>query len=230
MHNCMTDPAKAPLIARESLRKVGKAKHTLFKTVRPEEPSAPRTLHYQLLPPVTARRHIRPRVKLSKQALFSKSHTRLRRERYKPLPEGWEWPPLPYVADLPVVTLQRKKKKRIPQEVLDEWKSAKLNRSKRGPPLPFTSYGPLSLTNNPLDPLFPAASAPETYLCLGKYYPTGTPVPTSVAQPAPDTPVASAALLNDTTDPMDLQEASSDNDSAAGEVAPDGFFQALDDN
>ena len=74
-----------------------------------------------------------------KRHLFASPFRQLRPEEYKPLPDGWEWPPLPVYSDLPYQKPKKKRKKRIPQEVLDEWrlwsrpKTPKANESPEGP-------------------------------------------------------------------------------------------------
>jgi len=112
----MEDPSLAPLIARQSLGRAGVA-----KPPRPlASEAAPRELHDQLLPHRTTRRYLRPRVRLRKLALFAHPFRCLRPERYKPLPDGWEWPPLPHYSDLPLPPRKKKRRKRMPPEVLAE--------------------------------------------------------------------------------------------------------------
>jgi len=57
-----------------------------------------------------------------KRHLYASPFRQLRPEEYKPLPDGWEWPPPPVCSDLPFQKPKKKRKKRIPQEVLDEWR------------------------------------------------------------------------------------------------------------
>lgn len=120
MHNCMADPAKAPLIARQSLSRAGEAKLPRAASVAPKKIRAPAP--YRLLPPITVRRFMRPRVRVGKRRMFSQAIAVLRKELYKPLPAGRDWPPAPVQTDLPRPEPARDKKKRTPQWVLDEWK------------------------------------------------------------------------------------------------------------
>ena len=138
LHNCLDDPAQASVGARLSQAQAGQ----LFRGPSNTVPPAPRPLYYRLLPPVTLRRYLRPKVKLGKQALFSHSHHRLRPELYKPLPEGWEWPPPPFISDLPHPKRKRKRKRRIPQEVLDEY-------ARWAQPRPATAGLPLTSAATP---------------------------------------------------------------------------------
>ena len=36
--------------------------------------------------------------------------------------DGWVWPPTPPQSDLPYIPRKKKRKRRIPQSVLDEWR------------------------------------------------------------------------------------------------------------
>ena len=54
--------------------------------------------------------------------MYAKPHRRLREPKYKPLLEGWQWPRVPEYRSLPYHKPKKKRKKRIPQEVLDEWR------------------------------------------------------------------------------------------------------------
>ena len=67
--------------------------------------------------------YLRLKVKLGsgKRSLFPKAYRVLRPEKYRPLPDGWCWPPTPYQSDFSHPK-KKKRKKRIPQEVLDEWR------------------------------------------------------------------------------------------------------------
>ena len=84
---------------------------------------APRLLYYQLLPHVTVRRHIRAPFRVrGKSTQYHKPHRRLRDIRYKPLPDDWQWPQTPHYPSLPhQKPTKKKKRKGIPQWVLDEW-------------------------------------------------------------------------------------------------------------
>ena len=109
----------------------GKLTYAKPKQVAAEEPrpaekvkEAPRPLYYQLLPHVMIRRHIRAPFRVrGKSTQYNKPHRRLREVRYKPLPDDWLWPQLPHYPGLPYQKPTKKKKKKgIPQWVLDEWK------------------------------------------------------------------------------------------------------------
>ena len=54
--------------------------------------------------------------------MYAKPHRRLRETSYKPFPEGWQWPQIPDYRSSPSHKPKKKRKKRIPQEVLDEWR------------------------------------------------------------------------------------------------------------
>ena len=86
--------------------------------------ATPRPLHYKLLPTHTVRTHLRVpfRISMGKCTMYAKLHRRLRGTKYKPLPEGWQWPQVPDYRSLPYHKAKKKRKKRIPQEVLDEWR------------------------------------------------------------------------------------------------------------
>ena len=63
--------------------------------------------------------------------MFPKAFRTFRPEVYRPLPDGWVWPPAPFQPDL--TRLKREKKKKpIPQEVLDEWRRARRPRTQAG--------------------------------------------------------------------------------------------------
>ena len=84
----------------------------------------PKGPQYRLLPPYTVRRFLRPKVRLrsGQRSMFAHPIRRIRPETYKPLPDGWVWPPIPTQSDLPYIPRKKKRKRRIPQSVLDEWK------------------------------------------------------------------------------------------------------------
>ena len=86
--------------------------------------ATPRPLHYKLLPTHTVRRHLRApfRISTGKCTMYAKPDRRIRESSYKPLPEGWQWPPFPDDRSLPYHKPKKKRKERIPQEVLDEWR------------------------------------------------------------------------------------------------------------
>lgn len=157
IHNCMADPKKAPLIARQSLGRVGVAKPPRVKKSKaPASTSAvvKLPLRYPLLPTVTVRRLIRPEIRITKRPTSSHPYRLIREELYKPLPDGWAWPPIPFRADLPTLRPKRKEKRRIPQEVLDEWLQFQTRRSPPGPGNPPGSEGgsPGPAGNGPDDP------------------------------------------------------------------------------
>ena len=147
LHTCLADPEKAPPNAYKQW--LSRGKPAINKPARPQPPSAPlvvppaapRPLHYQLLPRHTVRKFKRPPIRMvrGKRHLFASPFRQLRPEEYKPLPDGWEWPPLPIYSDLPYQKPKKRRKKRIPQEVLDEWrlwsrpKTPKANESPEGP-------------------------------------------------------------------------------------------------
>jgi len=79
-------------------------------------------------------------VRLKKQALFSHSYHRLKPETYRQLPDGYEWPVPPRPSDLPYVK-RKKKKKPIPQHVLDEWRGVARTRSAGGSYLSLWDHG-----------------------------------------------------------------------------------------
>jgi len=159
-------------------------------------------------------------VRLGKQSLFPHSYRRIRPEVYKPLPEGWVWPPIPHQSDLPHPKRRRKKKRRIPQEVLDEWKNFSKSRIK---PIVTTNTGIIpenSMPGNIYDPKFPEASNPPPAVSLD--WLRGTqPLPSHTLSPHPETVLGldGTEESHDPPDPKDLEEQSSDDDSAAGEVA-----------
>ena len=150
LHTCLKDPAKAPPHMRMALKQFkhgrltgrksgrdtravrrGRLTFAKPKQVAAAEPlpaqqvkEAPRPLYYQLLPLATIRRHIRaPFRDRGKSVQYNKPHRRLRDTRYKPLPDDWLWPQPPHYPSLPYQKPTKKKKKKgIPQWVLDEWK------------------------------------------------------------------------------------------------------------
>lgn len=131
LHNCNKDPSKTPLIARRSLARAGIGKNPAPAASR--VPQAGRPFHCQLLPPVTVRRFLRPRVKIRERSLFAHPHRCLRKETYKPLPAGSEWPPLHLESGLPHVR-RKNKKKLIPLEVLAEWRRSREKKHGWAPP------------------------------------------------------------------------------------------------
>lgn len=142
LHTCMADPKKAPSIARQSLGRAGVAKPPRVQkskatATKPAVERLPR--RYQLLPTATVRKFIRPKVRIGKKPMFSHPYCVIRPELYKPLPAGWDWPPIPFKSDLPYPRIKRKKKRRIPQEVLDEWRQFRTRRSSTGPTAPSSS-------------------------------------------------------------------------------------------
>ena len=130
MHTCLKDPDKAPDIARRShlmknrLMPPAKLIDPSVATSSKNTAATPRPLHYKLLPTHTVRRHLRVPLRIStgKCTMYAKPHRRLRETHYKALPEGWQWPRVPGYRSLPYHKLPKKRKKRIPQEVLDEWR------------------------------------------------------------------------------------------------------------
>ena len=90
MHNCMSDPAIAPAIAKQSLARGGHAFRAKPATAAANPP--PKGPQYRLLPPYTVRRFLRPKVRLrsGKRSMFAHPIRRIRPETYKPLPDGWE--------------------------------------------------------------------------------------------------------------------------------------------
>ena len=130
MHTCLKDPDKAPDIARRSYLMI-KRLMPQAKIIDPSVASSsnctaatPRPLHYKLLPTHTVRRQLRVpfRISTGKCTMYAQTHRRLRETSYKPLPEGWQWPRVPDYRNLPYHKPKKKRKKRIPQEVLDEWR------------------------------------------------------------------------------------------------------------
>ena len=57
----------------------------------------------------------------NKLPIYAHPSRQLRPPKYKPLPDGWEWPPLPYPNDLDLKPRTKKKRKRIPIEVPQEY-------------------------------------------------------------------------------------------------------------
>ena len=84
-------------------------------------------LQYRLLPSYTIRRFLRPKVRITggKRTMFPHPVRVLRQERYKPLPEGMVWPPVPDIPDHPRARPKKKKRKPIPPEILAEWARAR---------------------------------------------------------------------------------------------------------
>ena len=129
MHTCLKDPDKAPDIARRSylmkkrLMPQGKIIDPSVASSSNSTAATPRPPHYKLLPIHTVRLHLRApfRISTGKCTMYAKPHRRLRETIYKPLPEGWQWPQVPGSRSLPYHKPKKKRKKRIPQEVLDEW-------------------------------------------------------------------------------------------------------------
>ncbi len=104
-------------------------------------PAAPRKrprgppIHYRLLPPLTLRRFIRPRVKLvGKRHLFGVPRRQIRNILFQDLPEGTELLLYPHVPDLPPPPRKPKRKRRMPAAIKAEIqefhrKTAQLHRS-----------------------------------------------------------------------------------------------------
>ena len=80
--------------------------------------------------------------------MFAHPYRCLRPEVYKPLPDGWAWPPAPIPQDRSIPRPKTKKrKKRIPQSVLDEWRGFARPRPSTDPstpPPPTSITDPLS--------------------------------------------------------------------------------------
>ena len=70
-----------------------------------------------------------------KQPLFTYPFRQLKPEAYRELPTGWSWPPTPPSRDF-TPPRGKKRKKRIPQEVLDEWRLWSKPKPKARPLLP----------------------------------------------------------------------------------------------
>ena len=134
----MDDPTTAPTIAKQSLARAG----NVFRAkpaAAAVDPPIPKGPQYMLLPPYTVRRFLRPKVRLrsGKRSMFAHPIRRIRPEVYKPLPEGWVWPPIPTQRDLPLIPRKKKRKRRIPQSVLDEWRGfSRPSSSREGPQQP----------------------------------------------------------------------------------------------
>ena len=130
MHTCLQDADKAPDIARRSYlmkkRRMPQAKiiDPSVATISSSTAATPRPLHYKLLPTHTVRRHLRApfRISTGKCTMYAKPHHRLRETHYKPLRGGWQWPQVQDYRSLPYHKPKKNRKKRIPQEVLDEWR------------------------------------------------------------------------------------------------------------
>ena len=100
----MSDLTKAPTIAKQSLARAG----NVFRAkpaAAAVDPPIPKGPLYRLLPPYTVRRFLRPKVRLlsGKRSMFAHPIRCIRPEVYKPLPEGWVWPPIPTQSDLPYI-------------------------------------------------------------------------------------------------------------------------------
>ena len=125
LHTFFKDPDKAPDIARRSYlmkkRFMPQAK-IIGPSVATSSTVAAATP--RPLPSHTIRRHLRTpfRISTGKCTMYAKPHGRIRKVSYKPLPEGWQWPPVPGYRSLPYHKLKKKRKKCIPQEALDEWR------------------------------------------------------------------------------------------------------------
>ena len=123
LHTCSKDPDKAPDIARRSYlmqkRLIG-----LKATPSPVAAATPRPLHYKFWPTRPIRRHLRApfRISTGKSTMYARPHRRMPEIGYKPFPEGWQWPPVLDYRSLPYHKPKKKRKKRIPQEVFDEWR------------------------------------------------------------------------------------------------------------
>ena len=76
--------------------------------------------------------------------MFAHPIRRIRPEACKPLPEGWVWPPILTKTDLPFIARKKKRERRIPQSVLDEWRGFSRPASSLEGPLQPPGRSPLS--------------------------------------------------------------------------------------